>query len=418
MQDPSELISGQERAAELIAKHLRGELSGTEKEELETWISAAGWHKTWFEQCTNPAYLDQLMGDYHKAAALEADLRAEIWRRMDNPSEQDAPAIPTIQRSLSLRKAWFRVAAAVIIIIAGTGMWIRYSRSVPGPAIAAKQSQPIPPGRQGAILTLADGKQLTLDSLRNGVIARQNGSQATVVDGQLSYHPITTAVETITYNTITTPRGRQYQLVLPDGTKVWLNAASQITFPTAFNGAERKVSISGEAYFEVARNAEKPFKISAGGIDVDVLGTSLNITAYNDENAIKATLVEGSIKVSSAISSQDSKAHPGLILKPGQQAVMSDHLQLNEKADIEQVIAWKNGLFDFDSTGIGTDIVTVMRQLSRWYDIDVRYEGKVPNIKVSGKMDKGLNLDEIFEFLTKMHVKYKLSGRTVIVSDH
>jgi len=413
MQDPLEFIPGQERAAELIAKHLRGELSGTEKEELDAWISADGWHKTWFEQCTNPAYLDELMGDYHKAAALEADLRAEVGRRMDYPSEQDAPATPLVQRTPFLRTTWFRVAAAVIIIIAGTGTWIRYSRPVPVPVIATKQSQPIPPGRQGAILTLADGKQLMLDSLQNGVVAEQNGSQAAVVDGQLAYHPVTTAAETITYNNITTPRGRQYQLVLPDGTKVWLNAASQITFPTAFTGAERKVSISGEAYFEVARNAEKPFKITAGGTDVDILGTSLNITAYNDENGIKATLLEGSIKVSSKDS---SKTHTGLILKPGQQAVVSDHVQLNEKADIEQVIAWKNGLFDFSSTG--TDIFTVMQQLSRWYDVDVRYEGKVPVIKVYGKMDKGLSLNEILEFLTKMDVKCKLSGRTVIISNH
>jgi transmembrane sensor len=415
MQDPSEFIPGQERAAELIAKHLRGELSGTEKEELDAWISTAGWHKTWFEQCTNPVYLDQLMGDYHKAASLEADLRAEVGRRMGYPSEQDAPAISPVQRTPFLRTAWFRVAAAVIIIIAGTVTWFRYSRSVPGPAIATKQSQPIPPGRQGAILTLADGKQLTLDSLQNGVVAEQNGSQAAVVDGQLAYHPITTAVQTITYNTITTPRGRQYQLVLPDGTKVWLNAASRITFPTVFNGAERKVSLSGEAYFEVARNAEKPFKISAGGADVDILGTRLNIAAYNDEKDIKATLLEGSIKVSSETSPKDSKAHTELILKPGQQAVVSDHLQLNEKADIEKVIAWKNGLFDFNP---GTDIFPVMQQLSRWYDIDVRYEGKVPDIKVWGKMDKGLSLNEILEFLTKMNVKCKLSGRTVIVSDH
>lgn len=412
MQDPSEFIQGQERAAELIAKHLRGELSGTEKEELDAWISADGWHKIWFEQCTNPAYLDELMGDYHKAAAFEADLRAEVGRRIGYPSEQDAPAIPSVQRTPFLRTAWFRVAAAVVIILAGAGTWSWYTRTrtVPSPAIATKQSQPIPPGRQGAILTLADGKQLTLDSLQNGVIAEQNGSQAAVVDGQLAYHPITTAAETITYNTITTPRGRQYQLVLPDGTKVWLNAASQITFPTAFNGAERKVSISGEAYFEVARNAEKPFKISAGGTDVDILGTSLNIAAYNDEKSIKATLLEGSIKV--------SKANTGLILKPGQQAIVSDHIQLNEKADIEQVIAWKNGLFDFNSTDTGTDIFTVMQQLSRWYDIDVRYEDKVPAIKVYGKMDKGLSLNEILEFLTKMNVKCQLSGRTVIISNH
>jgi ferric-dicitrate binding protein FerR (iron transport regulator) len=280
---------------------------------------------------------------------------------------------------------------------------------------------PILPGHQGAILTLADGKQLNLDSLSNGVVVNQNGAQASVTDSQLAYHPMVPATTATTYNTITTPRGRQYRLELPDGTKVWLNAASRITFPTAFTGSERKVTISGEVYFEVARNAEKPFKVSAASANIEVLGTSFNISAYSDEGYVKATLLEGGVRVSGE-GSRDNRLREGVVLKPGDQAVVNenvndqvnDQLRVYSKVDIEQVIAWKNGLFYFNST----DIATVMQQLSRWYDIDVRYEGKVPDIRVTGKMDKGLNLNDILDFLTKMEVKNRLLGRTVIISNN
>jgi len=390
MQEPFENIQEKERAAALIAKYLRESLSDAEKKELEEWIGAAEWHRAYFQQCIDPANLHQVMVDYHRAADMEEGLRAAIQLKMGR---------------VVAWKTWFSAAAAIIIILS-TGVYFWYRGSSHHPGIATRQAQSIPPGRQGAILTLADGRQLTLDSLPNGVVAEQNGSRAAVVDGRLAYQSVTPAATTTTYNTITTPRGRQYQLTLPDGTKVWLNAASRITFPTAFGGAWRKVEISGEAYFEVARDAGRPFKASAGDADIEVLGTSFNINAYDDERAVKATLLDGSVKVSGARS--------GVLLKPGQQAVINDQLQVKSDINIEQVLAWKNGLFYFNST----DIATVMQQLSRWYDIEVRYEGKVPDIKVSGKMDKGLNLNEILEFLTKMEVKYRLLGRTVVITNN
>jgi ferric-dicitrate binding protein FerR (iron transport regulator) len=303
----------------------------------------------------------------------------------------------------------------VIIFILGAGVYFWHRTSSHHPIVTAgKQAQPISPGHQGAILTLADGRQLTLDTLPNGIIAEQNGSRASLKDGQLAYHPMTPAGTASMYNTITTPRGRQYRMELPDGTKVWLNAASRITFPTAFTGAERKVAISGEVYFEVTRNADKPFMVSTADADIEVLGTNFNISAYSDEDNVRATLLEGSIKVLKKGLSGDSGSHTGVILKPGQQAVIGRRLRVDTNVNIEQVIAWKNGLFYFNSTGIAA----VMQQLSRWYDIDVKYEGEVPDINVTGKMDKGLNLDEILEFLTKMEVKNRLVGRTVIVNNN
>lgn len=401
MQDPFENIQDKERAAELIAGHLGGSLSDVEKKELEEWIGASEWHRAYYEQCLDPAALHQMMTDYRKAADLEDDLRGAIRRRLGNSANP----------IYFLRNIWFRAAAA-IIIISITGVYFWYKGPSRHAVIATRQAEPIPPGRQGAILTLADGSQLTLDSLPNGIVAEQNGSQASVKDGQLAYRAGGVAATTAaTYNTITTPRGRQYQMTLPDGTKVWLNAASRITFPTAFTGAERKVTVVGEAYFEVARHADKPFIVSAGGAGIEVLGTSFNINAYGDESNVKATLLEGSVKV---VPSGDGPSKTGVVLKPGQQAILNGELQVNANVNTEQVIAWKNGLFYFNSTGIAA----VMQQLSRWYDIDVRYEGKVPDIRVSGKMDNGLNLNEILEFLTKMEVKQRLVGRTVIISDN
>lgn len=395
MQDPFEYIQDKERAAELIARHLQGALSDAEQQELDAWIDTDEWHRAYFERSINPAYLDQLMADYHRAGKLEADLRATILLKIGHPPKA----------KLITWRTWTSVAAAVILLLC-VGIYFWHNRPTTSPVVETKPSPTVAPGRQGAILTLADGRQVTLDSLPNGVVAIQNGSRAAVVDGQLAYHPGSQTTPNITYNTITTPRGRQYQLILTDGTKVWLNAASRIVFPTAFGEKERKVTIDGEAYFEVARNTAKPFKVNAGSTDVEVLGTSFNINAYKDEHDTRTTLLDGSVKIYGA--------NANVVLKPGQQAITDQQLKVESDVNTDQVIAWKNGLFYFNSTGIAT----VMQQLSRWYDIDVRYEGRVPDIRITGKMDKGLNLNEIMEFLTKMEVKCRLLGRTVVVSNN
>jgi len=406
MQDPFENIQDKERAAELIAKHLQGALSDEEKQELDAWIDVDEWHRAYFQRSLDPAWLDQLMAGYHRAADMESDLRAAVMHGINLPAYQSQPGQVVPQKAKLITWRTRTSVAAAVILLLGIGIYFWYGRSTTSPLAETKQTPAVVPGRQGAILTLADGRLVTLDSLPNGVVAVQNGSRAAVVDGQLAYHPESPVTSTITYNTITTPRGRQYQLVLSDGTRVWLNAASRITFPTAFNEKERKVSIDGEAYFEVARNTAKPFKVNAGSTDVEVLGTSFNINAYKDAYDIRTTLLDGSIKVYGANANR--------VLKPGQQALTDQQLKVESDVNTEQVIAWKNGLFYFNRTGIAT----VMQQLSRWYDIDVRYEGGVPDIRISGKMDKGLNLNEIMEFLTKMEVKCRLLGRTVVVSNN
>ena len=294
--------------------------------------------------------------------------------------------------------------AAVIILVLGAGTWIWLgNKPSPNlhPPIAAVQHD-IAPGKNKAILTLANGKQIVLDSAQ-GNIVQQGNLQVINLDGRLDYKGSGTAVE---YHSLSTPRGGQYMVSLPDGSRVWLNAASSIRYPTAFTANERTVDISGEAYLEVAKDKAHPFVVHANGTDIRVLGTQFNINAYPDENTHKTTLIEGSVQVKPGTGKPE-------ILQPGEQAQTANgQTTIIQNADTEQALAWKNGLFNFNNA----DLPTVMRQLERWYDIRVKYEGPIPPVKFQGKMDRGVNLSEVLEILTRMEIKYKQEGRALIIT--
>jgi ferric-dicitrate binding protein FerR (iron transport regulator) len=315
------------------------------------------------------------------------------------------------------------VAAASIIILLGAGTYFFFvqqpARQVTvTPAVELKKD--IPPGGNKAILTLADNSTIILDSAANGQLAAQGNSVVNKTkDGELTY-AVSSSPSTgggrgeALYNTLATPRGGQYQLMLPDGSKVWLNAASSIRYPTAFTGNERSVDITGEAYFEVApvrlrSGQKKPFKVhfaSAGreGV-VEVLGTHFNINAYDDEPAVKTTLLEGAVKI--------SKDAASVILKPGQQASISQSSKLSHPIPVQtdEVVAWKNGSFQFDRVPLSA----VMRQLSRWYDVDVVYEKGVPDINLGGEMKRDLSLSQVLKGLGKMGVNYRIEGKKLVV---
>jgi len=261
----------------------------------------------------------------------------------------------------------------------------------------------IAPGSNKAILTLADGKQIILNDAHNGQLANESNTLINkTADGHVAYKNAAEGKTAMVYNTLSTPRGGQYTLTLADGTRVLLNAASSITYPTSFLGNDRKVILTGEAYFEVAHNAAKPFRVTSQGQTVEVLGTHFNINAYSDESYIRTTLIEGSVKVSSG-SSQE-------IIKPGQQAVlMQQSLKVNN-ADIEETIAWTNGYFRFNDA----KIESVMRIISRWYDIDVAYEGKVTDEGFYGKISRYKNISQVLKMLEKTKtVHFKIEGRRV-----
>lgn len=327
-----------------------------------------------------------------------------------------------------------RMAAAAIIFIlltAGGYLWLNRSPKID---LATTDKKPaatvdIAPGGNKAILTLADNSTVILDSAANGAIAQQgNAKVVKLSNGQLMYQSAIpdklgqagNRQSAMTYNTLSTPRGGQYQLVLPDGSKVWLNAASSITYPTAFTGNERKVQITGEAYFEVTHNSQMPFVVEKGSMAVEVLGTHFNINAYDDEEAMKTTLLEGKVKVGSrqwAVGSEEKaegKEH-SVILKPGEQVSLSHSSQLSQPIPVQtdEVMAWKNGLFQFENA----DIRSVMRQLSRWYDVEIAY--KQPSElkdKVSIEFPRSFNLSDVLKIMeSTAGVKLQMEGKKIIV---
>lgn len=313
--------------------------------------------------------------------------------------EQSKPAKKPV---ISMAYRWMVAAAAVLLLAVGA-WWIWGSQQQTGikhEPIAHSKIQDVAPGKDGAILTLANGQKIVLDSAANG-----NISNVAVKNGnQLSYtNKVTGKPE---YNTMSTPVGRQFSLVLADGSKVWLNATSSITYPTAFDGNERKVQITGEAYFEVAHNPSMPFIVSVNDMKVEVLGTHFNINSYADEDAIKTTLFQGKVRV--------SKNGKVAMLNPGQQAVVNNQsLNINNSPGLDEVIAWKNGKFSF---GESTSLNVIMRQLSRWYGVEVIYKDNVQQ-QFGGSISMQSNISQVLEKLQltgKVH--FTIEGNKVTVS--
>lgn len=305
---------------------------------------------------------------------------------------------------------WAKLAAAILLFILPGIYFLKYNKPKPTALTALTKPGPIDvqPGGNKAILTLGDGSHIVLDSAQNGLLAHQGKTKIVKSgNGHIAYNQTATGNTTAIYNTMTTPRGGKYDLQLADGTRVWLNASSSITYPIAFSGTERRVAITGEAYFEVAKNKAMPFKINVNGQqEVEVLGTHFNIMAYNDEAAVKTTLLEGSVKI--------VKNKLTSVLKPGQQAQLTadGKLSVTDDADINAVMAWKNGQTLF----VNEDIKTIMRQVSRWYDIDVEYQGDMPTRLFTGGISRESNLSVLLKVLELNKIHFKMAGKKLIVT--
>lgn len=337
--------------------------------------------------------------------------KEKLFSQLNRQRGQETVEIArSVHRVHFLRRGWMRYAAAVIFMV-GIGVTIAVlSDKQPKNVVSTTvPDAEIIPGGDRATLTLADGSRIVLDSAANGQLADQGGAKVIKLeDGQLAYDPQSTQV--VMYNTVSTPRGGQYQLTLPDGTNVWLNAASSITFPTAFIGNNRPVKISGEVYMEVKKDKSKAFIVDIEGRStVEVLGTSFNINAYADEADIRTTLVEGSVK----ITRNNGNGEPELaILKPGQQATIDKNISISAEVDLERTLAWKNGYFSFKES----DFKAVLRQLERWYDIKVELRGNYDDMLMEGMMDRGVQLSGIIRFFNSYGFETTLDGRTLIVT--
>lgn len=331
---------------------------------------------------------------------LEKDSLAQIQARI--AQQRAATEAPVVKMAMYKKLA---VAAAVIVVASGLYWWFRSTSGQPvqQPIVVTDAA----PGGNKAVLTLADGSQIALRDAGNGTLANQDGVQVIKLDsGRLAYIAANVVSSTTAYNTLSTPRGGQYQLSLPDGTKVWLNASSSIRYPVAFTGAERKVEVTGEVYFEVSPGGKKmPFIVVANKAAIKVLGTHFNIMAYPEEKAIQTTLLEGSLRVES----NDRQA----LLQPGQQGVLvhaSGALSVRE-VDVQEVVAWVHGQLSMKYV----DVAAFMRQISRWYDVDVVFEGEVPAMSFSGSINKMVNLSLVLKALNDNGLHVTLVNGKLIV---
>jgi ferric-dicitrate binding protein FerR (iron transport regulator) len=300
------------------------------------------------------------------------------------------------------KRRWLWAAAGVALLVTAAGYFLFQPQPIHQPVTTIVKTQDIAPGGNRATLVLGDGSQLSLDSAANGTLSQQGNTKVVkLANGQLAYQTAgQSSIQTILYNTIFTPRGGKYKVTLPDGSKVWLNAASSLRYPTAFTDT-RSVELNGEAYFDIAPDASHPFIVSHGKTVVEVLGTTFNMMAYPDEASIRTTLLSGAVKVN------------GQRLQPGQCASISNgKLSIEEEVNTEAAVAWKNGYIQFE----GNNIRSAMRQISRWYDVEVTYKGEVPS-HFRGIIPSHVPVSEVLKMMEMTgEVTFEISGRTIIVS--
>ena len=403
---------------EILYKYLCDEtLTAEEQSQIDHWLAESEYNKQVFEEMTVEHSLKQGL------VQLYTFDRSGLWKKLQEkitltgvPAtvqsaktfENREPRAADIQSTVItpieytsqvhrihfLKTAWFRYAAAIIIIMAGIGAWLLTSTKKQTLVVQNKIPAPVQndvlPGSDKAILTLSNGQKIGLTA----------AGQQTITDGNLAIENRNGVLhyaesDDVLYNTMSTPKGGQYRLALPDGTNVWLNAASSITYPTSFPGKERIVSITGEAYFEVTKNPAKPFIVKTFKDEIIVLGTHFNINAYSDEPLMKTSLLEGTVRINNQI------------LHPGQAFANGKIIQTN----IEQDLAWKNGFFNFDQA----DIQTVMRQLSRWYNIDVQFEGTIRSRKFWGEIRRDIRLSDLLDGLKSSDIHFKIEGNRLTV---
>lgn len=388
---------------QLLHKYLFGKPTFVEKTKVDKWYEATDESKE--------------VGDSDELLKIKERLYLHTWNKLNT----SAKVIPFY------KKAFFRIAAAAFVAVCITSVYfLLLKKTDSSESIAEVNSIPLKhdvaaPAINKAVLTLADGSTIVLDSAGIGSLAKQGNTLVSKIDNdKISYHNSSNSTPEIQFNTLTVPNGsKPMQIVLADGSKVWVNVGSSVTYPTAFRDNERKVTITGETYFEVTHLTFKgedkrvPFIVSAPShlgdgkdVEIQVLGTHFNVNAYNDENSLKVTLLEGSVKVGQ----NEGKS---IYIKPGQQAELNlqGTIELNKNVDTDEVMAWKNDWFNFN----GLTVHEIMRQIERWYNISVTYENKVPDKHFSGIVSRSKNISEVLKIMEQAGIKFKIEGRNVTV---
>ena len=384
---------------ELMSRYISGEITSAEKLKLREMLD---------RQEGLEALYPILRESFAKAEGNFAseEQTQEFLNSLNSKIAESENQKDTKEIKIFRWKNW--VAAASLALAVGVGAAYILDKELPAePQTVAvvQETKEIAPAVSGAILTLSDGSKIVLDSLGNGQVAQQSNTTISNNNGELIYTAQKGA--STVYNTMSTPKAQKYNLQLADGTKVWLNASSSIKFPTSFSGDSRQVSITGEAYFEVSPDKNRPFLVDVGGMQVEVLGTHFNVNSYDDEGVIRTTLLEGSVVITQNMKSKK--------LIPGQQAVVSKMgvISLEQNVNLDQVMSWKNGLFYFENSSLQE----VMREISRWYDVDVVYQDDIADRNFEGEIQRNLKLSEVLRILELNKVKFSLEGRTVFISN-
>lgn len=374
------------RIIALIGAYNSGEIDEAGKRELDKWLKLQPDNKVLFDQLTSN---DAIRKELELMHSFDAEQTYAVFER---------------KHLRPVKRLWTRIAVAASIAMVCTlgGYYFISEYSSNQHQFAAAYD--IDPGRNAATLTLANGKKIALADAHNGELANEAGVVITKTsDGQIIYEIKDQGSKAGTKNnTLSTARGETYEIRLPDGSMVWINAATTLTYPASFTSSDtRTVELNGEAYFEVAKNKSQPFIVKTAKQELEVLGTHFNINSYADEGQTLTTLLEGSVKINEQT-----------LLKPGEQAqLLANGIIKVKSANIEEAIGWKNGFFLFDKD----DLPAVMRQISRWYNIDVKYEGEIPKASFDGKVYRNLNLSKALEVLKYANVKFRLEGKTIII---
>jgi ferric-dicitrate binding protein FerR (iron transport regulator) len=406
------------RLNDLLQRYLNRQITPEEHQELMLLLQQPD------EASAVKAVLDDVWQQLVVDRSLPAD-KADALFQAILAADAVQPAISLNEQPVRRLFIFKRIAvAAAILVLIATGWWYYDKQTKPVPATTAQRfTNDLPPGKNNAVLILADGRRINLDSIADGQLASQGNVIIKKSEGKVVYdfsngsNPTHHAPLTTDFNTITTARGNQYQLILPDGSSIWLNAESSVRFPVAFTGKERRVEVTGEVYLAVKHNNKMPFKVVANGVEVRDLGTEFNVNAYGNEAGVQTTVVEGRVQVigKQASRSPDLSGHAAReIAVPGQQITVSEQgdLKLIKDADVDAAIAWKNGQFMFT----GNSIQSVMRQLERWYDIDVSYAPNVSTEEFVGTITRFSNISAVLKMLEKTGtVHFEVKGRKVLV---
>lgn len=393
----------------LLLKQQQGELSVLEQQELDNWADAKAANQRFVDRCNDR---DQVATDLAELDSIDEDKAFQRWQAKNGWSrpEEEVVAPPYIPLRSSRRWVWIAAATVMGILAVGGYYFMNKGSKLPAPSpTELAKVEEIQPASKKATLTLGDGRSITLDEAKDGAVTNEDGAAINKKGDALVYDPAGKKVNSkeVLYHAVTTPVGGFYEVTLPDQSKVWLNADSRIYYPTAFIGKERRVEASGELYFEVAKDATKPFIVTTGKMEVKVLGTHFNLRNYNDEAAVKTTLLEGSVQVSN-----DNKT---VALQPGQQAAVgNDATRIPVRSvDLESVVAWKEGYFDFK----GEEMADIMKELKRWYagidSINVKTHVKE---RFTATIPRNLPLSTVLKILQQIsRFKIEIDKNMVIV---